>query len=181
MGMQAGSSLLDAFAANAEGKLEEKLAKRNAAIAERNAKAVLLKGKFDQLRAAEQAERIMGELEVAIGASGIRGDVGAPMRLLAEQAEELQLDNLLIGEAAQTEAAGLRDQARMLRLGGKMARRRGRAAMTGSLLRGFGQAASGYGQYKSLFSQPPPTGSSVGGKSPGHIRRRGMRFHQAGR
>jgi hypothetical protein len=111
-----------------------RLEERNAVIAEQDATARERKGRFDQLRQAEAGERVLGDLRAGLGASGARLDVGAPIELLSRQAEELELENLLIGEEAATEAARFREMAVISRFRGRLAKARGKTARTASMV-----------------------------------------------
>jgi hypothetical protein len=133
--------------ADAQSKVQKALAERNAQVLEADAKAREQKARFDQLRQVKAAGRVKGALIAKLGASGARLDVGAPLDVITEQAAELELDNLLIGFEGATDAARLRDDARLTRVGGQFARDRGRAAKRASfttagvsLLRDFGTA-----------------------------------------
>jgi hypothetical protein len=145
-GINIGSSLLSGWMADRESKVEKKLAYRNATIAEQNATARLMKAKFDQLRQARAGERLIGRLMTRAGASGVRIDSGAPMRVIVEQSKENELENRLMGYEAEVEAKGLRDQAAMYRYMGKEARRKGKNILRSSLLQSFGMGARAYAQ-----------------------------------
>lgn len=145
--LKAGSIIQQGRIADAESKVSQALADRNARVLEADARAREAKARFDSLRQVKAAGRVKGALIARLGASGARLDVGAPLDLITEQAAELELDNLLIGFEGATDAARLRDQASLTRLGGQFARDRGRAAKKASfigagtsLLRDFGTA-----------------------------------------
>lgn len=147
-GMKVGSSLLSGWMADRESRADAQLAYRNAIIAEQNATARLRKARFDQLRQARAGERLIGRLMTRAGASGVRIDSGAPMRVIVEQAKENELENRLIGYEAEMDAKSLRDQAAMYRYMGKEARRKGKNIRRSSLLQSFGMSASAYAKGK---------------------------------
>ncbi len=149
-GAKATSTLMQGWMADKESRAEQRLAERNAVVAERNATAIILKSQFDQRRAAVAGERTLGRLSARLGASGARTDVGAPMAILADQVNELDLEQSLIFHTAQTQASALRDQATLLRFGGKAARRRGRSARVASLFKASSGAALDYAVGKQL-------------------------------
>jgi hypothetical protein len=138
------STFLTGWMADKQGRAEQQLAFRDAKIAQNNAIARLMKARFDQLRAAEAGERLIGGMITHIGASGVRADVGAPMRMVVEQAKEVERHMTLIGYEAEMDAAQLRDEARMAIWSGKQARKRGRNIRRASLLQSFGQGAETY-------------------------------------
>ncbi len=135
--------------ADAQGRAEQRLAERNALVEEQNAKAREEKARFDQLRHVERGEGILGRLRAALGKSGARLDVGAPIRVLSEQAEELELENLLIGHEGAVEAAQFKERAVISRFKGSLARKRGKAARKTSLLRAFSTTVGAAGTAKS--------------------------------
>jgi len=120
--------------ARAEAFLDGKIADRNALTLEQDATAFEEKARFDQIRQTETGLILMGRLRAGLGASGARLDVGAPIRVLSDQAEELELDNLLIGRAGAVGAAKLRDRASFSRFQAKIFRIRGRNAYKAGFL-----------------------------------------------
>lgn len=147
-GLKIGSSLLEGWMGEYEAEAQAMLAERNAIIAERNATARLRKAKFDQLRQAEAGERVIGRLTTQIGKSGVRADVGAPMRAVLDQAKELELENLMIGHRAQVEALQWKDKAAMYRYQGKLKQIEASNIKQGSLLSAFGLGVGAYGRGK---------------------------------
>ncbi|KKK93789.1 hypothetical protein LCGC14_2689350, partial [marine sediment metagenome] len=89
-------SLSGASALRAEGKSAQNIANFNAAVARQTGVAAKAKAKFGQKRQAESAARTKSALIAKIAAAGgldspVTGDI------IAEQAAELELENLLIG------------------------------------------------------------------------------------
>lgn len=118
----------------AAGKNQQIIADRNAKVAEANAKAERIRANFEQIQQAKEAERIKGALAASLGAAGGTGTpVG--LDLTAEQASELELENLLIGFEGEAKAKSLEQQADLDRLQGKAAlsaaKSRARAANVG--------------------------------------------------
>lgn len=134
-GAKAVSSIQQGRIAAAEAKAQAKLDERNAAIFEQNAAARERKARFDQLRQVVAGVKVLGRLRARLGASGARLDVGAPIRALSDQAEELELDNLLIGFEGAVEAGRFREQAVISRFKGSLGRKRGKAARRASFLK----------------------------------------------
>lgn len=136
-------------AAEVMGKSAQNIANYNAAIQEREARAIRQKATFEQIRQAERAARVKSRLRTKLAVSGARMDVGAPLMLQEEQAVELELENLLIGYEAEVGAQRALSQAELDRLQGKIYRQKGKAAKKASyfkagttLLTGFGEAWS---------------------------------------
>ncbi len=150
-----------------EAFLDGKIADRNALVLEQDATAFEEKARFDQLRQTEAGLILMGRLRAGLGASGARLDVGAPIRVLSDQAEELELDNLLIGRAGAVGAARLRSQADMQRFQAKIFRIRGRNAYkagflpTGETIGAGGAILRGLGK-KTSVSLTTPSGKNIG-------------------
>ena len=149
VGMQAYGMVEQGKAAKAQARGEEKMAERNQAIAEQNAKATELKTGFDQRRQIKAGQRVMGTLRANLGASGAVIDEGAPLDLLSEQGDELALENALIGHEGQVRAGQYRSQAVLFGMEADLAGiRKGSAMKTamigaaGTVLTGFGTAAA---------------------------------------
>lgn len=135
-----------------QAKSAQNIANYQADVAEQEAKALRAKAAFEQRRQAERAERIKGSLLAKIaGAGGLGSPVAAD--LAAEQAAELELENLLIGYEGEVGAKRAESQAELDRLQGKLYRQKGKAAarqaniqfgmQLGSFLTGFGGGGTG--------------------------------------
>jgi hypothetical protein len=129
----------------AVAKGQERMAAYNAQVAEMNARAEREKGRFDQLRHRRAINSRMGRLRAALGGSGARMDVGAPMDVLAMQQAELELDNALVGYNSMVASARSRQQAGLMRFQSKIygmrasnAMQAGRIGAGTSLLQGMG-------------------------------------------
>lgn len=144
-GAKAVSIIQQGRIADAEGRAESRLHERNAAIFEQDAAARERKARFDQLRQVVSGAKVLGRLRAGLGASGARLDVGAPIRLLSDQAEELELDNLLIGFEGAVEAARFREQAVISRFKGSLAKTRGKAARRASIVQAGASLLTDFG------------------------------------
>ncbi len=107
------------------GKSAQNIAEFNAAVEEQEAKAIKLRGAFAQKRQVKKATAIKSALEAKLGA-GLASPVAAD--LIAEQAAELELENLLLGFEGEVLAQRALNQAELDRLSGKLAKQRGKAA-----------------------------------------------------
>lgn len=145
-GVKAAGALQKGRAAEAQAESARNIAEYNAAVQEREAQAIRQKGAFEQKQQAKRGARIKSALTARIAAAG---GLGAPVAadLAAEQAAELELENLLIGYEAEVGARRALSQAELDRLSGRVARQRGKVAKRAArfeagttLLTGFGEA-----------------------------------------
>lgn len=142
-----------------QAKSAQNMANYNAQVQEQEARARRQKATFDQTRQAKHGARVKSALTAKLAKAG---GLGSPVALdlAAEQAEELELENLLIGYEGEVGARRAESQATLDRMSGKIARKRGKAAKTasyyqagGTLLTGFGAAGMGGGT-GSGYNQP---------------------------
>ena len=108
----------------ADAKSQKNLAVFNAQVAENEAKAKRQATRFKSKRQAEAGARIKSSLKAKIAAGG---GAGSPVAedLVAEQASELELENLLIGFEGEVAATQAENQGFLDRKKGKIAKRRG--------------------------------------------------------
>ncbi len=111
----------------AQGQSEQNIAEFNARVSGQRAVAERAKAGFAQKRQAKKAVAIQSALEAKLGA---RGGIGSPVAadLIGEQAEELELESLLIGFEGEVLAQQSESQAELDRLQGRLARQRGKSA-----------------------------------------------------
>lgn len=169
IGLQGFSMFMQGRAAKAQAEGEEAMAEYNRKVSEQNAKAAQLKSTFDQQRQAKFGQRVMGTLRAKLGASGAVLGEGAPADLVTEQAEELALENALIGYEGQVTAGQYRSRATLYGMQADLAGQRAGAAMPAAsigagatLLQGFGMA-----RYMGM------TGGGGGGSNINYFARRG--------
>jgi hypothetical protein len=148
-GLSAAASIQSGRQAAAQARSAQRVAKYNARIQEREAKAIEQKARFEQIQQAKRAARIKSRLRAKLAGSGARMDVGAPLMLQAEQAAELELENLLIGYEGQVGEQRALSQAELDRLQGKIYKQKGKAGRKAgyigagsTLLTGFGETWS---------------------------------------
>ena len=110
----------------AEGKSAQNIAEYNAKVAEQQAEAELAAGAFKQIRQAKKGERIKSSLIADIGGAGGVPGTGTGLLLESEQADELELENLLIGYESEVSARRSESQATLDRLQGRLAKMRGK-------------------------------------------------------
>jgi hypothetical protein len=100
-----------AQAASARG--EEAVHLYNAKVQEREAVAQGQAASFKQGLQAQEADRLRSTQQAIAGTSGAVSDVGTPLLIQAEQAEQSELDNLLIGYEGIVGAQRSRSQAKL--------------------------------------------------------------------
>ena len=130
--------------AEAEGKSRQNIAEYNALVQEREAEAIRQQAGFESKRQAKRAARVKSTLTAELGAAGGLGSLVAG-DLAAEQAAELELENLLIGFGGEVAAGRAETQAELDRLQGKLYRRRGKAEKAASYYRAGGTLLTGFG------------------------------------
>jgi len=155
--MMAGGSILSGFFGASQKKSEAAVAKYNAAIMFQRAKAIKQRTKFQQVRQAEEASRVQGELEAAIGGSGTISTEGAPLLSLALQRSESDLQNYLIGYQGRTEAKEAESQVINFLLQAKQAK----IAARQSLISGF--IGAGASALQGFSSTPKTTSTASAG------------------
>ncbi len=133
------SAGISVHGAREQGKSAKEAAEFKATQARKKAKAIRAKGRFEQKRQAEQAERVKGAQRVAGAATGGRGQ--AVTLALAEQALELERDNVLIGFSATKTANELEVQGDLESFAGSQSLYASRIKATGSLLQGISSVA----------------------------------------
>ena len=120
-------SLSGAKGLRVQGASEQNIAEFNAQVAEQKAIGERARAGFAQKRQAKKGVAIQSALEAKLGA---KGGIGSPVAadLIGEQAEELELESLLIGFEGEVLAQQSESQAELDRLQGRLARQRGKSA-----------------------------------------------------
>ncbi len=158
-------SLSGASALRAEGKSAQNIANFNAAVARQTGVAAKAKAKFGQKRQAESAARTKSALiaKIAVG-GGLDSPVTAD--IIAEQAAELELENLLIGFEGEVAAQQAESQAQLDLLQGRLSKAKGKAAARSANVQfGIQLATLGVGG-----GSPPQPGSVSAGSGGGGAR-----------
>lgn len=167
IGTMVAGGVMSAQAQMQAGKDQEALAKYNARIKAEEAKQAEARGIFESQRQAEEAQRIKSNLRANIAGSGALPTEGTPLLLEAKQSTELELDNLMIGYNALTDAQRLRQGASVDRLQGKIAARSGRNAAMATYMNTGGSILGGLYSMNSMgaFSSSPSYSNSGLGNS----------------
>lgn len=146
-GVSAGAAVYTGVQARQQGKAQEDIAEANAQIAETEAAEARQAGIAEAQQFSRRARRLQATQRAAFASSGVTIE-GTPTELLLQQAEELEFDRQNILRNAGTRGLSLESRAGVERTIGESAARRGRSALTGSLLGAGGTLASGFGTAK---------------------------------
>ena len=103
----------------AEGHSKRNISNYNAKVSEQNAKAEELRANFNQIQQEKEAQRLRSKLSANIGAAGGSGSPVA-LDIKLQQAEESELENLLIGYEGEVKSQKLKNQAVLDRLQGQL-------------------------------------------------------------
>lgn len=143
LGMQVAGQLQAGRVAEAEMTSAQRMADYNARLKEREAKIKRQEAGFTQIQQAKRAARIRSTLTARLGKAG---GIGAPVAadLAAAQAEELELEQAMIGYMGETAAMRAESQAELDRLQGKIYGKRGKAARRASYFRAGTTLLSGF-------------------------------------
>ena len=128
----------------AQGKSEQNISEFNAQVEEQKAVAERAKAGFAQKRQAKKGVAIQSELEAKLGKAGGTGSLVAA-DLVGAQAEELELENLLLGFEGEVAAQQAESQAELDRLQGKLSKQRGKSAARAANVKFATQLASAAG------------------------------------
>lgn len=136
-------------AAEAEMQSAQNIANFNAAVMDREAEARRQKATFEQQQQAKRAARVKSALTAGIAAAG---GLGSPVAadLAAEQAAELELENLLIGYEGEVGAQQALSQAELDRLQGRLFRQKGKTLRQASYFRAGSTLLTGFGTVGSM-------------------------------
>jgi hypothetical protein len=130
--------------ARQEAMNQQAMADYEAKVAEQDARAAEAKTRFDQIRQQKEGQRFLGRLAARLGASGAVMDEGAPLTLMAEQAGELALENMLIGVEGRTVTGRYQSQGTLASMQGRLYGQRGENAYRTGLLRGGSTLLQGF-------------------------------------
>lgn len=149
--LSAGGSLMSSSSARQAAAQAKKIGEYNALVAEEEAQATRESSRFTQLRALQEGQRAMGTLRTRMAASGARLDVGAPLRAVAELAQEIDIDQLLIGYEGEKAARRYENQAKVNRMGGNLEAKQLQAQSTANLFRAGSTILGGISDYQLQF------------------------------
>ena len=141
-GLQVMGQIQQGRAAEAEAKSAANMSIYNAKVQEQEARAIEQKSMFDSIRQAKEGEKFMSTLQANIGASG---GAGSALMVQAKSAEEIELENLLIGYEGQVGAQRARTQAELDRMQAKIYKQQGKSAKRASYIKAGTSLLQGFG------------------------------------
>ena len=147
----AGSAAVSAVGSIMQGQAQSDAANYNAAIARQNAEIARQQGEAAAQAQNRDAQRKMGSMVAAYGASGVQSDTGSPMEALMDSARMATLDNLTIKYDADLRARGYQSQAVLSSANAK-------SASTAGVIGAVGAAGRGVAGY---LGMNPSLGSTV--------------------
>lgn len=133
--LTAFSAVVGAAGTLQAGAAQAEAAEFNARVSEQEAQRARQAAAFEEQRLRDAARRVAGAQRAAIGASGI-GFEGSPLLVMADTAEEAELDALAIRFSGSTAEARAKSQAALDRLQARQARTAGFFQAGASILGG---------------------------------------------
>ena len=123
-----GVGVVQAKQQGAIGKYNQKVANRNAAIAEQEAGQIEKQAEFDIARFDQRFRQSVGTVEVALAKSGVVLDSGSGARVTEANALEAEMNKKITRYNADVSMANKMEEARFSRIQGEMARQQARLA-----------------------------------------------------
>lgn len=123
------------------GQAQQQASEYNAKLADREAQQRQQEAAASIRRMRANHERIIARQRVSTAAAGLEEE-GSPLEIMSYNAQALEMEAIDTANAAQFQAASLRDQASLLRFSGRNAATAGAIGGAGSLLGGTSSALS---------------------------------------
>jgi|TARA_R100001530_G_C4234035_1_gene133448 hypothetical protein len=123
-----GMGVVQAKQQGAIGKYNQKVANRNAEIAENEAAQIDQQAEFDIARFDQQFRKTVGTVEVALAKSGVVIDSGSGARVAEANALEAAMQNKITRYNADVGVAKKMEEAKFSRISGQVARNAARLA-----------------------------------------------------
>lgn len=154
MGMQAAGGILGAYGSIQSGNANQRLAEREADVLEYRASLAEEQGKFGAESVRKQGKAIQGAQKTGYASQGVVVGDGSSGQVLEQTAKLSEQDALQIKLNAAREAWGMREQAKVTRYQGDLAKLKGRLDAIGGLLGTGGSVASQLANMKGGDSPP---------------------------
>lgn len=146
-----GSSLvgtgLSAVGQISQGRQQKAGYEYNARVAEENAKAIRVKGAFEEAQSREKLRVLSGKARADYAASGVDIGSGSPLTVMAHIAAEGKKETEMIRYGTKVEEYQQLNQAKLDRMYGKQVASAGLWGGTSTFFSGLGQAGLGYYNY----------------------------------
>ena len=160
-----GTTAVQVKQQSAIGKYNQRVANRNATIAEQEAGQIDKQAEFDIARFDQRFRQSVGTVEVALAKSGVVIDSGSGARVTEANNLEKEMQNKITRYNADVGMANKMEEARFSRIQGEMARQQARLANISTVAKAGTSllATSNFGQ-KSIFgnSTPYETSTTIG-------------------
>ena len=167
---QAMSSMLQGYGQYMGAQAEGEALRFNATVADMNANAVREKASYEAQMIRKQGAKIISQQRAGYASAGFATTSGTPLAVIASTARKSEMDALLRKYGGDVEAAGLNNQAALLRTKASSVESAGKTAMFGTILTGLGQAYA-TGEELDIWKKKPliPTWqpTSFGGRDMG--------------
>ena len=124
----AGMTAIQVKQQSAIGKYNQRVANRNATIAEQEAGQIDKQAEFDIARFDQKFRQSVGTVEVALAKSGVDITSGSGARVTEANALEAEMNKKITRYNADVGAANKMEEARFSRIQGEMARQQARSA-----------------------------------------------------
>ncbi len=141
------SAIESGRAARAQGKAAEKIALRNAQLAERQAAEEQVAAAAEALRIERQGVALKKKQRTLFAKSGVELR-GTPLSVIVETAQNIEADRLTVLREGAIRAGTSKAQADIFRAQGKSAKARGKATQRASVLSAVGTSLSTIGSAK---------------------------------
>ena len=160
----AGMTAVQVKQQSAIGKYNQRVANRNATIAEQEAGQIDKQAEFDIARFDQQFRQSVGTVEVALAKSGVDITSGSGARVTEANALEAEMQKKITRYNADVSMANKMEEARFSRIQGEMARQQARLANISTVAKAGTSllATSNFGD-KSIFGNTPS--STFGNRS----------------
>jgi len=152
----AGMTAVQVKQQSAIGKYNQRVANRNATIAEQEAGQIDKQADFDIARFDQRFRQSVGTVEVALAKSGVDITSGSGARVTESNALEAEMERKITRYNADVGVANKMEEARFSRIQGEMARQQARLANISTVAKAGTSllATSNFGQ-KSIFGNTP--------------------------
>ena len=163
----AGMTAVQVKQQSAIGKYNQRVANRNATIAEQEAGQIDKQAEFDIARFDQRFRQSVGTVEVALAKSGVVIDSGSGARVTEANNLEKEMQNKITRYNADVGMANKMEEARFSRIQGEMARQQARLANISTVAKAGTSllATTNFGEKKisSMFNNKPyETSTTIG-------------------
>jgi hypothetical protein len=146
LAVAAVSAGVGAYASYAQAQQQQDVAKYQAKLEQNRAQAAQQQAQSASDTLREQDRRIMAQQRAIVGGEGLSME-GSPLMILMDSAEQAQLEQQRVKYGGSLQAAGLQNQAKLLRYEGAQYARAGGVTAGTTLVTGASSALANYARY----------------------------------